>query len=113
MLNRLGQKTAIAALLSAGSYPQAALASGYTTEDFLKLEYPAQRSYIDANIGMASLIASQNNRTQGKCIDDWYYGDVDSTTRIILNIMRRLPDYHPRAVILAAIEKECGKIALK
>lgn len=88
-------------------------ADDFTSAAFLEWKYDSQRSYIDANVGMASLIAGQNDKPQGVCIDDWFYSDIDKATVEVLGIMKRFSDHHPRAVILAIIEKHCGKIKLK
>jgi hypothetical protein len=88
-------------------------AQSFEVADFLKWELSSQRSYIDANVGMASLIAGQNDKVQGLCIDDWFYGDTDVATSEVIEIMKRFKEHHPRAVILAVVEKHCGKIALR
>ncbi len=71
----------------------------------------AIQSYFDANIGMAALIAGQSNKAQGKCIDDWFFSDIESATNEVIAVMKRFPDHHPRAIILAVIEKKCGQIS--
>jgi len=81
----------------------------FKSSEFLLWEPNNRSAYIDTSVGMASLIAAQNDKTQAKCIDDWYYGDADKSTQYIENVMRDYPDLHPRGVILASVEKQCGK----
>jgi hypothetical protein len=88
-------------------------AQTFTGGQFLEWENAAQRSYIDANVGMASLIAGRVDKNQGKCIDDWFYNKPKQAVEEVLSIMQQYPTYHPRAVILAVVEKQCGKIFVK
>jgi hypothetical protein len=79
----------------------------FKSSEFLTWERSNQEFYIEASIGMASLVAAQNNKVQAKCIDDWYYNNKKASTDYILEIMRQNSAYHPRGVILATIEKKC------
>jgi len=62
---------------------------------------------------MAGVVASRNDQTKSRCIDDWYFGegaDRTANNESIRDAMRRFPDYHPTTVVLAVIEKRCGKL---
>lgn len=74
------------------------------------LTYPAQsqKSYITSSAMMAGLIASQNNRAQAVCIDDWVAQQSGQGYGPVVEAMRKLPDYHPSAVIVAVLDKACG-----
>ena len=85
----------------------------FKSSEFLKWKRSSQEFYLDATIGMAGLIASQNDKEQGKCIDSWYIDDHAAAIDYILDTMRRAPDYHPRGVIAAVIEKKCGDLRYK
>ena len=82
----------------------------FKSSEFLKWERDGQVFYIETSIGMASLIAAQNDKKQATCIDDWYYADEKRSNNHILNTMKKFPTYHPRGVILAVIEKKCGQL---
>lgn len=82
----------------------------FRSADFLDWKLKSQEMYIDASVGMASLIAAQNNKEQATCIDDWYFKDRQNANSFILGAMSQNASYHPRGVILASIEKHCGNL---
>lgn len=95
-------------LLSMPSYAEV-----FKSSDFLEWDRENQEFYIETSVGMASLIAGQTDRAQGKCIDDWYYSEQKPSSQFVLDTMSRFPEFHPRATILAVIEKKCGELAYK
>lgn len=99
----------IPATLSAIQIPPAH-AGAFTSEEFLSWAPRNQAFYIEASVGMASLIAGQRDTAQGRCIDDWYYGDEAAGTASILGVMRENPRNHPRGIVLAVLQKRCGPI---
>lgn len=82
----------------------------FKSSEFLKWKRTSQDFYIETSVGMASLIAGRNNAEQGECLDKWYFSDVTEKNKFVLKTMKRFPDYHPRGVILAVLEKQCGKL---
>ncbi len=88
--------------------PQNAIAGVFKSSEFLTWKRNSQDFYIRTSIGMAGLIATRNDKAHGKCLDDWYFSDEDAANEAILDVMREHPDYHPRGVILAVLEKRCG-----
>ena len=113
MLNRKSIFGAIAIAALFAAYPHVSIAGSFKSSDFLTWNKKSQAFYIEASIGMASLIAAQNNKSQAKCIDDWYYPEEAAKNAFILETMKRVPDYHPRGVILAVIEKQCTPLVYK
>ncbi|MCG8605447.1 hypothetical protein MJD09_10670 [bacterium] len=108
MLTVKGLRCAILLLIITCLYPQAAPAESFKSADFLTWKRDTQDFYIEASVGMASLIATQNDRTQAKCIDDWYYTDEAAANAFVLSVMRDHPTYHPRGIILGVVQKQCG-----
>lgn len=103
-------KTTIAATALAVSFAGALADDKLTTAKFLASPPDAQKNFI-ANVAMtAGLIASQNRKGQGKCIDDWYAANAKTGFQPVIDAMKRLPDYHPNALILAVFEKSCGDL---
>ncbi|MGJ8534873.1 MAG: hypothetical protein ACSHYC_21990 [Alphaproteobacteria bacterium] len=92
-------------------YPHAATAEKFKSAEFLQWKRESQDFYIDANIGMAGLIAAQNDKKHADCLEDWYLKDKIESIDSILKLMRQYPDYHPRGVILGVLEKHCGAFA--
>ncbi|MEM6942834.1 MAG: hypothetical protein AAF565_03680 [Pseudomonadota bacterium] len=90
--------------------PAPVQASTFTAEEFLAWAPQNRAFYIEASIGMASLIAGQTDPALGRCIDDWYYGNEADGTASILDVMRQNPDYHPRGIVLAVLQNRCGQI---
>ncbi len=87
---------------------QGAQAENFKSSQFLAWPQDNQGFYLRTSIGMASLIAAQNNKSQSKCIDDWYFSKMKERDFEIAQVMRKYPNYHPRAVILAVLKKACG-----
>ena len=82
----------------------------FRSDAFLAWKSPNQDAYIETSVGMASLIAAQRDGAQADCIDDWYYGDEAAANAAIRDVMAANPAFHPRGVILAVLQKRCGKI---
>jgi len=80
-----------------------------TSAEFL--DYPArsQTSFINASVLIAGLIADQNAPKQARCLDAWSAEQVKAGYPDVLNAMRRFPSYHPSGVVLAVMQKQCGK----
>jgi len=74
------------------------------------LTYPAesQKSYIASSAMMAGLIASQNNASQAACIDEWGAKQREVGYAAVMEAMRRFPEHHPSAVLVAVLDKACG-----
>ncbi len=93
------------------STPEALAQDGtFKSADFLKWKRASQEFYIRTSIGMAGLIAARNDKAHGNCLEDWYFSDEKAANDQIISVMRAYPDYHPRGVIVAVMEKRCGPI---
>lgn len=113
MFNRKIGFLAIGMALCLAIHPQNASAEIFKSSEFLGWERKNQEFYIRTSIGMASLIVGQTDKAQAKCVDDWYVGDETKANDYILDVMRKHPEYHPRGIILAVLEKKCGKFVYK
>lgn len=103
---------AIAALVA--FYPQTSFAESFTSATVLEWSESDQDGYFQTSVTMIGIVATQTGKHGhiAECIDNWYGGgDASQPQRSdrIREVMRALPDYHPQAVILAVIEKECGE----
>ena len=90
-------------------YPHASFAETFQSSEFLTWDQEAKEFYIRTSVGMAGLIAGQNDRTHADCIDDWYYDDQEESNAFILDMMAQHSEFHPRGVILAVLEAQCGE----
>lgn len=81
----------------------------FKSSEFLTWKRSNQEFYIDTSIGMAILIADQNDKAHAKCVGQWYGNDPAGVFKSVIKAMRRFPEYHPRGVILAVVEKRCGE----
>lgn len=81
---------------------------GFTTATFLSWSQESKNGYIGTATMMAGLIAKENRAGQAECIDAWNIAHHKDGFKPVINAMKRLPDYHPLAIISAVIEKECG-----
>lgn len=82
----------------------------FQSGQFLEWKTQNQEAYIETSVGMASLIAAQSDKRQAKCIDDWYYVDEARANNAVRDVMRANPQFHPRGVILAVVQKQCGTV---
>lgn len=80
----------------------------FKSAKFLTYSAEAQKSYINSSVIIASLIASQNSRTQADCLHDWSGKHVGGGYQPVIDAMRRYPDDHPSGLILAVLQKACG-----
>lgn len=83
-------------------------AESFKSSEFISWQRDNQEYFIRISIGMAVLIADQNDKAQAACLSDWFGKDEAAAYNRILETMKRFPDYHPRGVILAVAEKQCG-----
>lgn len=111
MLTRTRSSLAICTAIFLASSPQIAAAEIFKGSEFLKWERDSQEFYIRTSVGMASLIIGQTDKAQSKCVDDWYYANEKTGNDHILDAMSKHPDFHPRGVILAVMEKKCGEFS--
>lgn len=81
-------------------------------KEFLKYDYNSQDYYFKATIDAATVIAAQIRKDMSLCIADWYSDDPGTIKRRnteILTIMEEYPDSYPIAIIIAVLQKQCGK----
>lgn len=103
-----------AALLIGASFPQLVSAEEFTAADVLEWSEEQQSNYFQISVRMVGIVAAQMERNAhiADCIDGWYSAGGDSEQAYyakIREVMRSLSDYHPQALILAVIHKECDK----
>ncbi|NJM35019.1 MAG: hypothetical protein HC850_10285 [Rhodomicrobium sp.] len=80
----------------------------FKSSQFLSFSQEGQASYISTSVGMTGLIAARNDKKHADCIDQWYFSDMNHGNQEIIAAMRKYPDYHPQAVIIAVLQKFCG-----
>ncbi|MEQ8306905.1 MAG: hypothetical protein RIA09_10110 [Hoeflea sp.] len=82
--------------------------------EFLSWDASAQNAYIGNGIVMIGVIAAQTQPEIARCIDTWYLGREENRRlrhNEALETMRKFPNYLPEAIILAVVEKACGKFS--
>lgn len=85
----------------------------FTSGHILKWEKDAQNNYFSISIGMAGAIAAQNKPEIARCIDNWYFNPDSNrieNNSYIRSIFGKYPNDHPSALMLAIIQKKCGKL---
>ncbi|MCH2038571.1 MAG: hypothetical protein MK137_08280 [Rickettsiales bacterium] len=102
---------AILTALLAFSSPVKAGDNVFTSAEFLEQTKNGQDTYIGISVGMTAFIASQtdNHKKKATCIDNWYHSDKPQKNDFIRKIMRENSGYHPQAIILGVLEKQCGE----
>lgn len=91
-----------------------ASAESFTSADVLEWDEEQQAGYFQTSVTMIGIVATQVDGSEhiANCIDAWFGGPVEGAEKRaarIREVMQGIPEYHPQAVILAVIEKECGK----
>ena len=89
------------------SSPQISVGKVFKSMEFLKWDRESQDYYIRTSVGMASLVSAQSDKTHAKCLDNWYSAEKPAND-LVLTAMARFPEFHPRGVILAVMQKQCG-----
>lgn len=92
--------------------PQARAVDGTRIEEFLSWDRAAQDTFINVSVLTAGVIATQIRPDFAGCIGDWYSNtDVGKEKRRteILDIMAGYPTHLPSGIIIAILQKECGK----
>ncbi|MBL4785244.1 MAG: hypothetical protein JKY49_07435 [Cohaesibacteraceae bacterium] len=82
------------------------------TSEFLKLDYESQDYFFGSTIWTAAVIATQIRQDLANCIADWYTNDpaiIKERNAEILRIMKGLPDSYPSGIVVAVLQKNCGK----
>ena len=85
----------------------------FKNSDFLKWSEDNRSFYIRTSVGMASFIASKNDTKHADCLAKWYFTDQPKKNAFIYGIMKQYPDYHPRGIIMAVLQKQCGSFRYK
>jgi len=111
MLKRKHLALAIAVIAMMGFYPQVSEAQGLTGKQFITWERAQQDSYIRISVTMTAVVATRGHSNIAQCIDEWYSEKtVDEQARhdTFIEAIKKNTIYHPQAVILALIQKQCG-----
>lgn len=100
-------------LLALLTYPQVSSANGFTSAEVLDWKAASQENLFQDSISMIAIVAGQtgDHGHIAQCIGDWYAEGAAGTAERnaqIRDAMRRFPDSHPQAVILAVVQKRCG-----
>ncbi|MEP2943003.1 MAG: hypothetical protein ABJO72_04310, partial [Hyphomicrobiales bacterium] len=85
-----------------------------TSSEFLKWERGQKDYFLQVSVVTAITIATQVRKALGSCISDWYSSDaaiIKQRHDEVLGVMKRLPEHHPSAIVLAVLQKKCGKFA--
>ncbi|MFV0513437.1 MAG: hypothetical protein ACK5MY_07380 [Jhaorihella sp.] len=93
--------------------PQLSIAEEFTSSDVLKWDQSSQNALFQASIVMTNIIATRTGQHDHilECINEWY-GTAELQARRhnhIREVLANYPDHHPQGIILAVIEKACGR----
>lgn len=100
----------IAAAMAAALGASSVQAETFTSAQFLEWPRKSQSSYFRTSIGMAGFIVSMRDKPKARCLENWYFSDAAAAEDTILATMRRFPEFHPRGVIVAVLQKQCGPL---
>lgn len=83
----------------------------FKSKEFLEYSGNARGNYIVIAAGMAGLISGQNRPEQSRCIDQWVRENRQQGYRSVISAMRKFPNHHPSAVLIAVLQKACGSFS--
>ncbi len=106
-MTKLTFRASIFAILMLNSTPLYAK-NIFKNSEFLKWNEENRSFYIRTSIGMASLIAAKNNKAHADCLAKWYFPNQSKKNVFIYGIMKQYPNHHPRGIIMAVLQKQCG-----
>lgn len=86
-------------------------AQSYKSKEFLEYSGSERGNYIVIAAGMAGLIAGQNRPEQSRCIDRWVHENRQQGYQSVISAMRKFPNHHPSAVLIAVLQKACGSFS--
>ncbi|MFN3224732.1 MAG: hypothetical protein ACE360_00585 [Hyphomicrobiales bacterium] len=90
-----------------------AYAQGQTTvRDFLTWSEPQQANLMRSVVYTATVIATQVRADMASCIADWYSDNpnvIAARNSEIKTVMADYPDSHPTPILIAVIQRECGR----
>ena len=81
-------------------------------EQFLSFSRKSQDNFITTSVMMIGVIASQTNPRMARCINAWYRATPDRKEKRhneILKAMHDLQRHVPTTIVLAVVERACGK----
>lgn len=97
-------------MVLAVTWAQPVQAQAFTSADFLKLPEMQQKGFLDGAVSTLYQMAAQSSKETGQCVHDWYYGDKTAERNwLILDTMKKNPDYRPAVIITALAESVCGR----
>lgn len=106
-MTKLTFRASIFAILMLNSTPLYAK-NIFKNSEFLKWNEENRSFYIRTSIGMAGLIAAQNDKAHANCLEKWYFSNQSKKNVFIYGIMKQYPNHHPRGIIMAVLQKQCG-----
>ncbi|TYC64483.1 hypothetical protein FMN50_00455 [Rhodobacterales bacterium] len=80
----------------------------FLAKDFLEWDADSRSSYVRISLLTATLISKETNAGQSECLGKWYDQNRTGAEDYIFGVMRKNPDHHPVAIILAVAERKCG-----
>ena len=92
---------------------QPALANKLTATTALGWDKDTESLYVTTSILMAAIVSANNDLKQSHCINDWYFGDKtlrEKRIQELRGLFKQYPAKHPSVIILAALERQCGKL---
>ncbi|MEP3247777.1 MAG: hypothetical protein ABJN40_07375 [Sneathiella sp.] len=80
--------------------------------EFLTYDDKSQEYFLASTIWTAAVIATQIRQDLASCIADWYTNDpmiIKKRNAEILDTMKGYPDSYPSGLVVAILQKQCGK----
>lgn len=82
----------------------------YTSAEFLERTIESQNAFMQTSVTMIGVVATRIRPEIAHCIDDWYGGDaMDQRNDFIRSVMREHSEFHPSGVVLAVVQRACGR----
>lgn len=87
-----------------------AYAGSFTSKEFLEYSEGQRAWWFMGAVATASHAVSVTNEKQGECMANWYFENEKKHQQEIEETMRKYTTHLPSSVVLAVLQKNCGKI---
>ena len=106
-------KSIVFVVFLGGTIPLAAEPTTHPVmKEFFSYSRKSQDSFITTSVIMLGVIAAQTEPKIATCLNKWYRGSRAAKNKRnseIIDAMKKHPQYIPTTIVLAVVERECGK----
>ena len=81
-----------------------------TNAEFLELTEDQRHWYFFGAFHAVGHTVHMQDKAQGRCVWEWYFDDLNVKIEKLLKSMQLYPDHSPTSIMIAHLERDCGKL---